>query len=72
MDGRGDYSMLTKSDLEGLALAKKKINYYYKGTANNIKTPIIIDGVLSATEPWDFVKKSLELISLSDLNFFLE
>ena len=61
MDGRGDYSMLSKSDLEGLAFAKKKINYYYKGTANNIKTPIIIDGVLSATEPWDFVKKKFRI-----------
>ena len=61
MDGRGDYSMLSNSELEDLILAKNKVNYYYKGTANNIKDPIIIDGVLSATEPWNFVKKKFRI-----------
>ena len=61
MDGRGDFSKLSDDELKKLAFAQQKIKYYYKGTANNIKLPIIIDGVLSATDPWNFVKKKFRI-----------
>jgi len=61
MDGRGDFSKLSEDELKDLAFAQQKIKYYYKGTANNIKSPVIIDGVLSATEPWSFVKKKFRI-----------
>jgi len=60
MDGRGDYSMLSSSELEGLAFAQKNIKFYYKGTANN-SNPIIIDAALSATDPWSFVKQKFKI-----------
>ena len=60
MDGRGDYSMLSSSELEGLAFAQKNIKFYYKGTANN-SNPIIIDAALSATDPWPFVKQKFKI-----------
>ena len=61
MDGRGDFSKLSGDELKDLAFAQQKIKYYYKGTANNIKLPLIIDGVLSATDPWNFVKKKFRI-----------
>ena len=61
MDGRGDFSKLSDDELKDLAFAQQKIKYYYKGTANNIKLPLIIDGVLSATDPWNFVKKKFRI-----------
>ena len=60
MDGRGDYSMLSNSELESLAFAQKNIKFYYKGTANN-SNPIIIDAALSATDPWSFVKQKFKI-----------
>ena len=61
MDGRGDASKITKQDKKGLKLAQNNISYYYKGTTNNIKKPIIIDGVLDVTDPWDYVKKKFRI-----------
>lgn len=61
MDGRGDASKMTKQDKKGLKLAQNIISYYYKGTTNNIKEPIIIDGVLDVTDPWEYVKKKFRI-----------
>ena len=61
MDGRGDASKITKLDKKGLKLAQNNISYYYKGTTNNIKKPIIIEGVLDVTDPWDYVKKKFRI-----------
>ena len=61
MDGRGDASKLTLQDHQELELAQKNIRYYYKGTANNIQDPIVINSVLTTTEPWEFVKKKFRL-----------
>ena len=61
MDGRGDASKITKQDKKELKLAQNNISYYYKGTTNNIKEPIIIDGVLDVTDPWDYVKKKFRI-----------
>jgi hypothetical protein len=61
MDGRGDASKMTKQDKKGLKLAQNIISYYYKGTTNNIKEPIIIDGVLEVTDPWEYVKKKFRI-----------
>lgn len=61
MDGRGDASKMTKQDKKELKLAQNNISYYYKGTTNNIKEPIIIDGVLDVTDPWQYVKKKFRI-----------
>jgi hypothetical protein len=61
MDGRGAASSLTKDDLKQLAFAQKRIHFYYKGTVNNGKEPLIIDGPLDVTEPWPFVKDKFRL-----------
>lgn len=61
MDGRGDASKLTLQDYQELELAQKNIRYYYKGSANNIQDPIVINSVLTTTEPWEFVKKKFRL-----------
>ena len=61
MDGRGAASGLTKDDLKQLAFAQKRIHFYYKGTVNNGKEPLIIDGPLDVTDPWPFVKKKFRL-----------
>ena len=61
MDGRGDASNLTKDDLKQLAFAQKRIHFYYKGTVNNGKEPLIIDGPLDVTDPWPFVKDKFRL-----------
>lgn len=61
MDGRGAASSLTKDDLKQLAFAQKRIHFYYKGTVNNGKEPLIIDGPLDVTDPWPFVKDKFRL-----------
>ncbi len=61
MDGRGAASGLTKDDLKQLAFAQKRIHFYYKGTVNNGKEPLIIDGPLDVTDPWPFVKDKFRL-----------
>ena len=61
MDGRGAASNLTKDDLKQLAFAQKRIHFYYKGTVNNGKEPLIIDGPLDVTDPWPFVKDKFRL-----------
>ena len=61
MDGRGDASKMNKQDKKELKLAQNNINYYYKGTTNNIKEPVIIDGVLDVTDPWEYVKKKFRI-----------
>lgn len=61
MDGRGNAAQLTKDDLKGLAFAQKHIHFFYKGTVNNMKEAVIIDGSLDVTEPWQFVKNKFRL-----------
>jgi len=61
MDGRGAASGLTKDDLKQLVFAQKRIHFYYKGTVNNGKEPLIIDGPLDVTDPWPFVKDKFRL-----------
>ena len=61
MDGRGDASMLTEEDLNGLSFAQKRIQFYYKGSVQNTKNPLIMDGVLNITDPWQFVKEKFRL-----------
>lgn len=61
MDGRGDASMLTEEDLNGLSFAQKRIQFYYKGSVQNTKNPLIMDGVLNVTDPWQFVKEKFRL-----------
>ena len=61
MDGRGDASKITKEEKKLLKLAQKNISYYYKGTTNNIKEPIIQDGVLDVTDPWEYVKNKFRI-----------
>lgn len=61
MDGRGDASKLTNEDIDGLLFAQKHIQFYYKGSVQNTKVPLIMDGVLNVTEPWQFVKEKFRL-----------
>lgn len=61
MDGRGDASKLTEEDLNGLSFAQKRIQFYYKGSVQNTKDPLIMDGVLDVTDPWQFVKEKFRL-----------
>ena len=51
MDGRGDASKLTEEDLKGLSFAQKRIQFYYKGSVQNISAPLIMDDVLDVTDP---------------------
>ena len=61
MDGRGNADLLSKEELAALDSAKERIQFYYKGTVNNMKEPLVIDGALDVTEPWEFVKKKFRL-----------
>lgn len=61
MDGRGAAEKLTIGEQKQLAFAQKRIHFYYKGTVNNGKTPLIIDGPLDVTDPWPFVKEKFRL-----------
>ena len=61
MDGRGNASKLTEEDLNGLSFAQKRIQFYYKGSVQNTKNPLIMDGVLNVTDPWQFVKEKFRL-----------
>jgi len=61
MDGRGNADLLSKEELAALDSAKERIQFYYKGTVNNMKEPLVIDGALGVTEPWEFVKKKFRL-----------
>ena len=61
MDGRGDASKLTEEDLNGLSFAQKRIQFYYKGSVQNTNDPLIMDGVLDVTDPWQFVKEKFRL-----------
>ena len=61
MDGRGNADLLSKDEFVALDFAKERIQFYYKGTVNNMNEPLVIDGPLDVTEPWEFVKKKFRL-----------
>jgi hypothetical protein len=61
MDGRGNADLLTKKEQRALAFAQERIQFFYKGTVNNMKEMVVIDGPLDVTDPWEFVKKKFRL-----------
>ena len=60
MDGRGDASKLSETEIKLLANARKKINFVYRGTVGD-GNAIQYDGMLDFTNPWSFVKKKFRI-----------
>ena len=60
MDGRGDASKLTESEMKLLAKASKKIHFVYKGTVGE-GNAIRYNGALDFTNLWSFVKQKFKV-----------
>ena len=56
MDGRGDASKLSETEMKLLSNASQKIYFVYKGTVGE-GNAIQYKGALDFTNPWSFVKK---------------
>ena len=60
MDGRGDASNLSETEMKLLSNASQKIYFVYKGTVGE-GNAIRYKGALDFTNPWSFVKKKFRI-----------
>ena len=60
MDGRGDASKLSETEMKLLTNASKKIHFVYKGTVGE-GNAIRYNGELDFTNPWNFVKQKFRI-----------